>query len=183
MQTRSSQTSVLGKRAHHVDLKAVASVSATDVAAMTQQMITPERTPKSKRARMSLSAVDGDSNKENVPPFRVDAWNDTILDMPSSLRSDRTSTEIISPSRTRSGKRGIFSLRLDYPYTVTTSLETFIHFNCRKCTQYPNSALTGLSNLYAPPNSFSFAASNIYSCSRTSPFGQHQSIPYSLPGG
>jgi len=108
MQTRSSKGSVLGKRAHHVDQKAVVSASATDIVSMSQ-MLTPERSPKSKRARMSLSAVDGDSNKENVPPLRIDALNDPPVDTLTSIPSaTRTSTEIISPSRTRSGKYMFF---------------------------------------------------------------------------
>ncbi|KAG0703233.1 P-loop containing nucleoside triphosphate hydrolase protein [Suillus ampliporus] len=86
MQTRSSQGSVLGKRAHHVDQKAVASASTSDIATVSQQMLTPEQSPKSKRARISLSGVEGDSNKENVPPFRIDAWNDVTVDTPRSIR-------------------------------------------------------------------------------------------------
>ncbi|OJA14500.1 hypothetical protein AZE42_04454 [Rhizopogon vesiculosus] len=128
MQTRSSQGSVLGKRAHHVDPKAVASPSTTDIPTLSHQMATPEQSPKSKRARMSLSAVDGDSNKENVPPFRADTWNDSTVDTPRSLRSvARTSTEIISPSRTRSARRrSSTSTVSNIPSTPATSLPALV---------------------------------------------------------
>ncbi|OAX44149.1 P-loop containing nucleoside triphosphate hydrolase protein [Rhizopogon vinicolor AM-OR11-026] len=128
MQTRSSQGSVLGKRAHHVDPKAVASPSTTDIATLSQQMATPEQSPKSKRARISLSAVDSDSNKENVPPFRADTWNDSTVGTPRSLRSvTRTSTEIISPSRTRSARRrSSTSTVSNIPSTPATSLPALV---------------------------------------------------------
>ncbi|KAG2150816.1 P-loop containing nucleoside triphosphate hydrolase protein [Suillus clintonianus] len=97
MQTRSSQGSVLGKRAHRIDQKAVASASTTDVATLSQHMLTPEQSPKSKRARISLSGVEGDSNKENVPPFRIDAWNDVTVDTPRSIRTLVISTPPPTP--------------------------------------------------------------------------------------
>ncbi|KAG1777549.1 P-loop containing nucleoside triphosphate hydrolase protein [Suillus placidus] len=97
MQTRSSQGSVLGKRAHHVDQMAVSSASTSDIATLSQHILTPEQSPKSKRARISLSGVQGDSNKENVPPFRIDAWNDVAVDTPRSIRTLVISTPPPTP--------------------------------------------------------------------------------------
>ncbi|KAF9227467.1 hypothetical protein BS17DRAFT_727772 [Gyrodon lividus] len=67
MQTRSSQNTVLGKRAHQAEAQAA---SPSEVSASSQSLLTPDITPKTKRARTSLP-LDGDSNKENVPPFRT----------------------------------------------------------------------------------------------------------------
>ncbi|KAL4080073.1 hypothetical protein V8B97DRAFT_689336 [Scleroderma yunnanense] len=91
MQTR-SQSSVLGKRTHQPDGKP-ATVSES---ACSQAMPTPELTPKSKRARVSLSLQDGDSNKENVPPFPIEPLGASATSPSTSLR--RASTEIITPS-------------------------------------------------------------------------------------
>ncbi|KAI6044539.1 P-loop containing nucleoside triphosphate hydrolase protein [Pisolithus marmoratus] len=102
MRTR-SQTSVLGKRPHQADGKP-ASVASTVDQACSQAMPTPELTPKTKRARVSLTLLDGDSNKENVPPFRTEGPTASPTSPPPSIR--RTSTEIITPSRaqTRRGR-------------------------------------------------------------------------------
>lgn len=97
MQTRSSQGSVLGKRAHHVDQKAVSSASTSDVVTISQHMLTPEQSPKLKRARISLSGIAGDSNKENVPPFRTDPWNDATVDTPRSIHTLVISTPPPTP--------------------------------------------------------------------------------------
>ncbi|KAG2361336.1 P-loop containing nucleoside triphosphate hydrolase protein [Suillus spraguei] len=97
MQTRSSQGSVLGKRSHHVDQKAVSSASTGDIATLSQHMLTPEQSPKSKRARISLSSVQGDSNKENVPPFRTDSRNDVAVDTPRSIHTLVISTPPPTP--------------------------------------------------------------------------------------
>ena len=85
MQTR-SQSSVLGKRSHQPDAKP----STIDQACMP----TPELTPKTKRARVSLCLQDGDSNKENVPPFSSEPLG--AFTTPSLARA---STEIITPPR------------------------------------------------------------------------------------
>ncbi|KAG1866705.1 hypothetical protein F4604DRAFT_1778415 [Suillus subluteus] len=97
MQTRSSQGSVLGKRAHHVDQKAVPSATTSDIATLSQHMLTPEQSPKSKRARISLSSVQGDSNKENVPPFRIDTRNDVVVDTPRAIHTLVISTPPPTP--------------------------------------------------------------------------------------
>ncbi|KAI6032639.1 P-loop containing nucleoside triphosphate hydrolase protein [Pisolithus orientalis] len=100
MRTR-SQTSVLGKRPHQADGKP-ASVASTVDQAGSQAMPTPDLTPKTKRARVSLSFLDGESNKENVPPFRTEGSAVSPTSPPPSLR--RTSTEMITPSRARTNR-------------------------------------------------------------------------------
>ncbi|KAG6334201.1 hypothetical protein ID866_4886 [Astraeus odoratus] len=120
MQTR-SQSSVLGKRTHQTDGRS-ASVVSTVESVSSQAMPTPELTPKAKRARLSLSLLDGDSNKENVPPFRTEPAATSPSSPSTSLR--RTSTEIITPSRTRStvGRHASTSSIQTLPITPATSL-------------------------------------------------------------
>lgn len=98
MKTRSS---VLGKRAHqHQD-----SSSTTRVTRSCGQLQTPDSTPNPKRARTSLTLIDGESNKENVPPFSPDLVNESSPTSPSGSRSlRRTTTEIITPTRNRLGE-------------------------------------------------------------------------------
>ncbi|KAG1861603.1 P-loop containing nucleoside triphosphate hydrolase protein [Suillus subalutaceus] len=60
-------------------------------------MLTPEQSPKSKRARISLSSVQGDSNKENVPPFRIETRNDVVVDTPRAIHTLVISTPPPTP--------------------------------------------------------------------------------------
>ncbi|KAH7927512.1 P-loop containing nucleoside triphosphate hydrolase protein [Leucogyrophana mollusca] len=125
MQTRSS---VLGKRAHQADGPATAGVKLSEPTISSQPPLTPELTPKPKRARVS-TGVEGDSNKENVPPFRGEILNDsspTSLPSPSSLR--RTSTELGSPSRVRATVRRHASVSnvSDIPNTPASSLSHLV---------------------------------------------------------
>ena len=57
MRTRST---VLGKRGHQ-----------DSPSSLCEQLQTPDNTPNPKRARTVTIVVDGDSNKENVPPFNI----------------------------------------------------------------------------------------------------------------
>ena len=57
MRTRST---VLGKRGHQ-----------DSPSSLCEQLQTPDNTPNPKRARTATVVVDGDSNKENVPPFNI----------------------------------------------------------------------------------------------------------------
>ena len=57
MRTRST---VLGKRGHQDSPNSLC-----------EQLQTPDNTPNPKRARTATVVVDGDSNKENVPPFNI----------------------------------------------------------------------------------------------------------------
>ncbi|KAJ7497591.1 P-loop containing nucleoside triphosphate hydrolase protein [Mycena latifolia] len=89
-----TRSSVLGKRPHHPEPSTPAH---TDTK---RQLQTPDNTPNPKRPRTSTTALDGDGNKENVPPFNTDS----VASPPSpratrSLR--RTTTSDGSPSRVR----------------------------------------------------------------------------------
>lgn len=97
--TRSTRSSVLGKRGHQQE----GSVSTLPVITPCDQLQTPDPTPNPKRARTSIGVVDGDSNKENVPPYTPELIN---VDAPSprgarALR--RTTTELTTPARARPG--------------------------------------------------------------------------------
>ncbi|KAL1745371.1 P-loop containing nucleoside triphosphate hydrolase protein [Schizophyllum fasciatum] len=84
------RSSVLGKRAHQ------RSVSSSSLATC-DQLATPDSTPDPKRPRTSFTQLDGTNNKENIPPFRVDAIN---AETPAIPRSPRPSTESIhTPAR------------------------------------------------------------------------------------
>lgn len=91
-----TRSSVLGKRPHNPEPSTPAH---TDTK---RQLQTPDNTPNPKRPRTSITALDGDGNKENVPPFNTEP----IASPPSpratrSLR--RTTTSDGSPSRVRHG--------------------------------------------------------------------------------
>ncbi|KAH7888789.1 P-loop containing nucleoside triphosphate hydrolase protein [Phlebopus sp. FC_14] len=101
MQTRSSQNSVLGKRTHQVDGGPTQLSSVVENCTSSQCPLTPEVTPKSKRARMSDVLVDGNSNKENIPPFRCDSSGDVSPTTPSPARSLRRTNTVVSPQCTR----------------------------------------------------------------------------------
>ncbi|KAJ7141510.1 P-loop containing nucleoside triphosphate hydrolase protein [Mycena epipterygia] len=89
-----TRSSVLGKRPHHPDPSTPAH---TDTK---RQLQTPDNTPNPKRPRTSSTVLDGDGNKENVPPFNTES-----LASPPSPRATRslrrTTTSDGSPSRVR----------------------------------------------------------------------------------
>ena len=62
MQTRST---ILGKRGYQD------SSSVSPANSLCEQVQTLENNPNSKRARTATVAVDGESNKENIPPFNI----------------------------------------------------------------------------------------------------------------
>ncbi|CAK5281399.1 unnamed protein product [Mycena citricolor] len=92
--TRSN--TVLGKRPHAAESSTPAS---TDTK---QQLQTPDNTPNPKRPRTSGLVLDGDGNKENIPPFVI-----APLPSPASPRAARalrrSSTLDGSPTRSRQG--------------------------------------------------------------------------------
>ncbi|KAL1701278.1 P-loop containing nucleoside triphosphate hydrolase protein [Schizophyllum commune] len=84
------RSSVLGKRSHQ------RSASSCSLATC-DQLATPDSTPDPKRPRTSLTLLDGTNNKENIPPYRVDAIN---AETPDITASRRPSTESIhTPAR------------------------------------------------------------------------------------
>ena len=95
MQTRSS---VLGKRGHQD-----ASANLPTTANGCDQLRTPDNSPNPKRPRTSVTVLDGDGNKENIPPLKLSPVNgDTSPRAIRALR--RTATEVITPTRSRPRK-------------------------------------------------------------------------------
>ncbi|KAJ6476050.1 P-loop containing nucleoside triphosphate hydrolase protein [Mycena vitilis] len=84
-----TRSSVLGKRPHNPDPS-----TPTD---SKRQLQTPDNTPNPKRPRTSNTGLDGDGNKENVPPFNTES----VASPPSPRRLRRTTTSDGSPSRAR----------------------------------------------------------------------------------
>ena len=58
--TMGTRSSVLGKRGHQDSSNSLC-----------EQLKTPDNTPNPKRTQTATVVVDGDSNKENVPPFNI----------------------------------------------------------------------------------------------------------------
>ena len=99
---RVTRISVLGKRGHQQKVESPPPGSLASKSA--DQLQTPDSTPLPKRPRVSL-VLDGDGNKENVPPFSPRLLtpdpSPVASRIPRALR--RSGTDIISP-RARHGK-------------------------------------------------------------------------------
>ena len=97
--TRVTRSTVLGKRGHQEQASPLPSKPV-------EQLHTPESTPNPKRPRTISVVIDGEGNKENIPPFKLDAVNAETS--PVSARAARairrTSTMVITPRVTRPGK-------------------------------------------------------------------------------
>lgn len=117
MQTRSS---VLGKRSAPSDASPTSSLASSPCEVALPP--TPEHTPTAKRIKHSSTALDGDCNKENIPPFRVEAipGSPTPTRVARSVR--RSSTEHLSPSRTHSTPRRHASVAGGLPTTPATAI-------------------------------------------------------------
>ncbi|KAJ7346937.1 P-loop containing nucleoside triphosphate hydrolase protein [Mycena albidolilacea] len=87
-----TRSSVLGKRPHNPE-------PSTPVHDTKRQLHTPDNTPNPKRPRTSNTTLDGDGNKENVPPFNTDAV--ASPPSPRATRLRRTTTSDGSPTRVR----------------------------------------------------------------------------------
>ncbi|KAK0446427.1 P-loop containing nucleoside triphosphate hydrolase protein [Desarmillaria tabescens] len=107
MQTpRSTRSSTLGKRTHCSELPS------------------PDPTPSYKRPKTTVTVLDGDDNKENIPPYRVRAVN---ADAPSPISTRatralrRTTTEVeVTPPRRRAQRRASASSLISSPSTPAT---------------------------------------------------------------
>ena len=88
--------SVLGKRSHqtaHVDARDVPhACDGENIGSLP----TPDSTPNPKRAKTTSTLLDGDHNKENIPPFVLEAVNasTTTSRFTRSLRRTSTVAEI-----------------------------------------------------------------------------------------
>jgi hypothetical protein len=106
VQRRSSRTSVLGKRSHQSRLEAAPSLTTIkshfrdthDDDDDDDDASTVDLSPCAKRPRTSLTPTDHKGNKENIPPLRVDIFNEPSR----ALR--RSSTESFTPTRSRSSR-------------------------------------------------------------------------------
>ncbi|KAJ6594225.1 P-loop containing nucleoside triphosphate hydrolase protein [Mycena capillaripes] len=88
-----TRSSVLGKRPHNPDPSTPVHTDSK------RQLQTPDNTPNSKRPRTSNIVIDGDGNKENVPPFNTEPV--ALPPSPRATRLRRTTTSDGSPSRVR----------------------------------------------------------------------------------
>ncbi|KAH9892865.1 P-loop containing nucleoside triphosphate hydrolase protein [Cubamyces lactineus] len=98
--TREVGGSVLGKRSHQIAQVDASDSPATCDTQDSRILPTPDSTPNPKRAKTSVTTVDGDHNKENIPPFILQAINGS----PSSriTRSLRRTSTMVAGSATRS---------------------------------------------------------------------------------
>ncbi|KAI0356162.1 P-loop containing nucleoside triphosphate hydrolase protein [Trametes cingulata] len=87
--------SVLGKRSHHIAQDDTSDSSLACDVQNTYSLPTPDSTPNPKRTKTSGSVLDGDHNKENIPPFVLQAINGS----PSRSRLRRTSTMVASNTK------------------------------------------------------------------------------------
>ncbi|KAI0342036.1 P-loop containing nucleoside triphosphate hydrolase protein [Trametopsis cervina] len=120
MQTRSS---VLGKRHASPEVPSPSTPSKTSSIGNrdASSLPTPDTTPNPKRMKMSTTLLDGDNNKENIPPLRVEAINSLapLARTPRSLR--RNQSEYFTPSHRRSSLRRHASLS-QLPITPASAL-------------------------------------------------------------
>ncbi|KAK0498242.1 P-loop containing nucleoside triphosphate hydrolase protein [Armillaria luteobubalina] len=119
MQTpRSTHLSILGKRTRRGELLSPSNC---------QQLQTPDTTPNPKRPKTTITILDGDDNKENIPPYLIRAVNGDSSS-PISARAARalrrTSTEagITSPRRQPLPQRRASTSSLIPPSTPTTAV-------------------------------------------------------------
>ncbi|KAF8232203.1 P-loop containing nucleoside triphosphate hydrolase protein [Tricholoma matsutake] len=102
--TRTTRSSVLGKRTHQQQDSFSSSLSV--ISSYDLQLQTPDPTPNPKRIRTSITAIDGDSNKENVPPFSPESMTIDPLSPRATRALRRMTTELITtPSCPRTMRR------------------------------------------------------------------------------
>lgn len=93
---------VLGKRAHQLTTEPSTQPQCDGLDG--HLLMTPDPTPNPKRVRTSVSVLDGDGNKENIPPYIGEILG--ISPSPRSMRSlRRRSTEIITSADSRNLRR------------------------------------------------------------------------------
>ncbi|KAI0769323.1 P-loop containing nucleoside triphosphate hydrolase protein [Trametes elegans] len=90
---REPGSSVLGKRSHQI-AQVDTSDSSVDDSHKTFTLPTPDSTPHPKRAKTSTAILDGDNNKENIPPFMLRAINGSPSNSRLTRSLRRTSTMV-----------------------------------------------------------------------------------------
>ncbi|RDX50187.1 P-loop containing nucleoside triphosphate hydrolase protein [Lentinus brumalis] len=120
---RENAGSVLGKRSHQT-AQVEASEASCDFDGL-HALPSPDSTPNPKRTKTTGSVLDGDHNKENIPPFLLEAINasPTTIRRTRSLRRTSTMTYDVS-SRPCTPRRyaSTSDLRQAAPSTPATSL-------------------------------------------------------------
>ncbi len=93
---RENAGSVLGKRSHQT-AQVEASEASCDFDGL-HALPSPDSTPNPKRTKTTGSVLDGDHNKENIPPFLLEAINasPTTIRRTRSLRRTSTMTYDVS---------------------------------------------------------------------------------------
>ncbi|KAH9831231.1 P-loop containing nucleoside triphosphate hydrolase protein [Rhodofomes roseus] len=133
---RSTRSTVLGKRTHQ-ESSSDSNIGTGSVCDEGFSFPTPDPSPDPKRPRTTTSFVDGDGNKENIPPVVFTVLNRT----PSSRRVRRSSTEgSVSPRRTPRRTASSNDLTAS-PRTPSTS---FNHLSLSTPPPSPPSALLPL---------------------------------------
>ena len=92
MQTRST---ILGKRGHQD------SSSVLPAHSFCEQLETPDNTPNPKRAQTTTVVLDGDSNKENIPPFNNSQINIDISPRAVRALQQHATESVVAPTRSR----------------------------------------------------------------------------------
>ncbi|KAG5638632.1 hypothetical protein H0H81_011351 [Sphagnurus paluster] len=103
--TRLTRSSVLGKRAHQQQESPTSPV-------VDKQLHTPDSTPNPKRVRTASTVIDGEANKENVPPFIPEIVSMEVSTPRTARSLRRTVTELITPTRARPPPRRYASISL-----------------------------------------------------------------------
>ena len=104
--------SVLGKRSHQTtQLDSSDSTSSLDLEG-TLILPTPDATPNPKRAKTTGSLLDGDHNKENIPPFVVEAINASAPPSPRITRSLRRTSTMVHDGSSRQASKLLAMIRL-----------------------------------------------------------------------
>ncbi|KAJ2922488.1 hypothetical protein H1R20_g14606, partial [Candolleomyces eurysporus] len=114
---RVTRSSVLGKRGHQQDDASTPKGG--------QQLQTPEPTPNPKRAKTStVTVLDGEGNKENIPPHRLEAVNADSLPTPARATRalKRTVTQPVMTAAERPGPRRRASASSVCPSTPTKEI-------------------------------------------------------------
>ncbi|KAI0283654.1 P-loop containing nucleoside triphosphate hydrolase protein [Russula aff. rugulosa BPL654] len=123
IQRRSTRASVLGKRSHRSQVDPTPSPASNktlshDLLDDDDDASTVDWSPCAKRPRTSIAPADRNGNKENIPPLRIDCLEE------SSRALRRSSTEFITPTRSRMLRRYASTSNLASPDRPTLSVSS-----------------------------------------------------------
>lgn len=104
--------SVLGKRSHQTTQLDSSDSSLPPDLGRALILPTPDATPNPKRAKTTGSVLDGDHNKENIPPFVVEATNASTPPSPRLTRSLRRTSTMAHDGSSRQGSKLLAMIRL-----------------------------------------------------------------------